>query len=158
LADISMVQCGLDVASATMYEVVSNINLLETQQDFFDTQSELERIRSEILKVRLLLETNSDRAIADSELIDVVPPPPVVSGYNAPRKSKRSSVDKSPLISEPDHIKTINHRMDSLVDLIKTSISSQNGGGNIVNQPDDFETWTPAENRSNQFDGTQVQV
>ncbi|KAI8897380.1 hypothetical protein BC833DRAFT_49643 [Globomyces pollinis-pini] len=56
IADISMLQCGLDVASATMYEAAESLHLLEDKSEFDTIQLDLEDVRRKLVDIKNGLE------------------------------------------------------------------------------------------------------
>jgi hypothetical protein len=159
IADISMVQCGLDVASATMHEVCNHCSLMQEPMEFHESQQQLEEIRKSLLKTRLLLEgidLDSKKYILSPSQGDLGPPP-VVARHGG--NKRKASTDNFVELDKLEKLDTFTTKMESIVELIKNKLTSTSSvaGLPVSTVVEDFESWTPNESKSS-LDVIQLQV
>ena len=165
IADLSMVQCGLDVSYATLCEVAESLHLLPDVSEFLHAQKELQDIRRIISEKKAILEERkvvpmvASVDITNSVLLGVAPPtdatsplsPPPVgfpSVYPPTLRGKRSSAPIFNEIEQQNDLKNINTRIENLADILKTNVINTTIPVGSSFRPADIEPWTPKEGNS----------
>lgn len=159
--EVSMIQCGLDIAVASMYDV-EELDI-ETTPEFSKIKKELESVRKELMVCRISAE-NTDLAdmfslagspqILESAESTTKLAPPTHSYY-----SKKATPDSS-----NEQIALLSGKIESMesriVDLLKKRSISANSQVNLVGGPplDEFETWTPAGTSDSQLKTEELNV
>lgn len=175
-ADISMVQCGLDVANATLTEAAEDLHLLPDVTEFLNAQKELQEVRTLFSRTRYILDENPARSMMshassiDSQgfvgatatsptgIVSPLFPPPIVPSLIPKNRGKRSSNPQFSEIEQQSDLKAISVRIESLTDMLKTgSVGTPAVSGARPFRPSDIEPWTPKES-SSVLDNTQLQV
>jgi hypothetical protein len=141
IADLSMVQCGVDVAYATLLEVRGS----DTSEDiaFTDTSNELKSIQSQLLQTRSALMASMLPAVSaelpkpetSSNVNPVVIPPPL-TGASQISNRKKSSIEIQPRNEE--ELRLMNNKIESILTIIK---SNTNQYQNNSNDFEDYENW-----------------
>jgi hypothetical protein len=157
IAEISMVQCGLDVASATMHEVAEYASSFDDSTEFYEGQRKLEEIRYSLLQTRVLLEGFSldvkPSILTASPSLAEVGPPPVVARHGRNKKSRKVSTDSAIPDEKIEKLDSFANQMESIVEILKSKLATA-----PVVLSDDFESWTPNESKNSTLDPIQLQV
>jgi hypothetical protein len=161
IAEITMVQCGLDVASATMYEVTDYASKLPDSTELYESQRKLEEIRYSLLQTRVMLEGFSldmkSSMLAESPSLAELGPPPVVARHGGNKKGRKVSTDSAIPEDKIEKLDSFTNKMESIVEILKSKIAT----APVVSQStlnDDFESWTPNEAKNSTLDPVQLQV
>lgn len=151
IADISMVQCGLDVANAKLHEAAIHLHMMHDQVDFMNVQNELHDLRLQFSDKKSKLE--GFQVLSPT----ILQPPPILANFPMKAKSKRSSSAQFNELEQQTEIKAVNTRIDSLADLVKLKINVPSKSTKSF-RVDDLEPWTPIESYGLGVDGRKLQV
>ena len=176
IADISMVQCGLDVANATLAEAAENLHILGDVSEFLHVQKDLQEVRMNFSSARASLDENHSRSMLshassiDSQgfsgtvispangIISPIFPPPIVPSLIPKNRGKRSSNPHFSELEQQSSLKAISVRIESLSEMLKTgAVGTSLLSATRSFRPSDIEPWTPKEGSSG-LDHNQLQV
>ena len=158
IADMSMVQCGLDVANATLHEAAEHLHLLQDVSEFLQVQKDLKEIRLQFSQTKFSLEDFSVRRSSEALLIKTAAPPYPLSPYGSlnnlspppigvPHNSNKKKKSTAPQFNELEHhneLKEISSRIGNLADLLKTTVVPVANPSRPF-RPQDIQPWAPKE-------------
>ncbi|KAJ3358057.1 hypothetical protein HDU91_005327, partial [Kappamyces sp. JEL0680] len=178
IADMSMVQCGLDVANATLQEAAEYLHLLKDVSEFLDVQKHLQEVRLQFIQTKISLEdtnlrrassaflsiqttgiqTSAGLAPSPTPLTGQVSPPPIVPSVIPKNRGKRSSAAQFSELEQVNDLKIINTKIETLSDMLKTTVIVPSGESSRPFRPADIPPWTPKDEKASLLDQVQLQM
>ena len=161
IADMSMVQCGLDVANATLHEAAEHLHLLEDVSEFLNTQKELQEMRLNFIHTKIGLEEGTVRRASSAYLavqtavntqtsspLNAVSPPPIVPSVIPRHRGKRSSAAQFLELEPNTEIKSINAKLEHLSDMLKSTVIVPASDNARPFNPSEIPPWAPKEDKT----------
>ncbi|KAJ3319919.1 hypothetical protein HDV06_005818 [Boothiomyces sp. JEL0866] len=172
VAEISMIQCQLDVAAATMYELQEEYLTTAPNPEFSAILNELEEVRSAMTLTRQSIERNESGKFNKHPPNSNIAPPPIVPSVNNPKLRKGHLNNESKLeafsnqagkdagfgVSQPQ-LDLFTGKLDSVVDLIKNTLSTPRES--VVNTQKfelQIESWPARDENESKLDAVQLQM
>ncbi|KAJ3311087.1 hypothetical protein HDV04_004401 [Boothiomyces sp. JEL0838] len=171
VAEISMIQCQLDVAAATMYELQDEYLVNSPNEEFDSVLQELERVRGAMTLTRESIEKDlplKNFLVASETSTAGISAPPIVPSVNQPksRKSQQNNDTNRVSLSGPlvtgaiqPQFEMFTGKLDSVVDLIKNSLSTPRES--VINSQKfelQIESWPPREDSDSKLDAVELQM
>ncbi|KAJ3274076.1 hypothetical protein HDV01_003569 [Terramyces sp. JEL0728] len=174
IAEISMIQCQLDVAAATMYELEEEYLADSPNAEFSTVLAELEEVRTAMAFTRESIEKGKTVNLSPKKKYETpagVAPPPILPSVNHPKSRKSYVANEAVINSSEAHVNDNNFKvlqpqfdfftgkLDSVVDLIKNTLSTPRES--VVNAQKfelQIESWAPKEDSDSKLDAGQLQI
>jgi hypothetical protein len=143
LADIGVVQCGLDVANATILEIdISSLKEVE-QDEYYNALNGLTLTRQQLMILLFELESPDmffrlceSKGFNISASTPKLPPPTGVISHRVPRK--RSTTE---MIPELEQFRQVNRKIDLLMEIIQSEPNSCFSPKLVQEHEEEIEDW-----------------